>query len=200
MVQPGNLTSHIRRVQVWLEWALPLSFAAVLVINVVGARLSIHVAYFIAWFLFAAAWTLIGFAWGYIIFRYPQQLVGPTRAAVERVGKPRLYALLVIWGYTCSAVLWITLGMSTLAGTSIPMEVFDLGALVAFVPAVVLEAYGWAHSYPERKQARAAARQAREALAMMLTTANGQPGGKYTRWRDRWRNRVRRAQHRQTRG
>lgn len=199
---PATSTTRIATLQRWLNWAFPVTFFAATGIDVVASRLSIPRAYLISWFLGEAAWVLAGFAWGYIIYRYPQQIVGPARAAVQRTGMPRLYALATTWLYLWGAAWWVILGVSTRDETSNPMVPFLLVPLVALLPGITLEVVAWVRHLPERRRARADAAQDRAAWMMMnmrAATTEQTTGHERSRWRDRWRNRVRRAQRRMRR-
>jgi hypothetical protein len=136
VAQSATFARRVVRAQTWLNWAFPLSFFVIAVIDIVGHRLSIPSAYYIplSWFLVAVIWVLIGSGWGYIICRYPQQLVGPTKSAVDRTGMPRLYALATVWAYAWGGVFWVILGLSTLNETSIWIAACVMVALVAFLP------------------------------------------------------------------
>lgn len=195
-------TTRVATLQTWLMWALPAACFAAVGIDIVGNRLSVRGIEFVSPFLIGAAFLLAGPAWAYLIYRYPHQLDGSTKAAVERVGMPRLYALAMTWLSVWGAAFWIILGVTELAGQEIADDVLIYLTIIALLPLIALETVAWIRHRPERRRARAEAAQARAAWIVMNMRAatTEQPSREHSRWRDRWRNRVRRAQSRRTRG
>lgn len=205
MAQSGEATAYAQqsRVPTMQKWLTGIFFAclgASIVVSIVGNHVAREFGLVASQLLVGAGFAVAGIGQGLVFVLFPRLVGRGPRGVTVPDGHMRLMGLALIWlGIWATATCVID--ALSLANTQqvASDEVYIVGGIIALTPLTALGVFAWIRHYPERKQARAAARQAREALALILA-ANGYAGRGYTQWRDRWRNRVRRVQHRQTRG